>query len=593
MDSGILRKDEESSSASPDTLRQAFRPLVFGSLDDRLLDALPGGIYFCDRDGALIRWNRRAVEFWGREPKPGDCNERFCGSYKIYRLDGSFVAHADCPMAEALRTGQPQRNIEGMVERPDGTRRIAIINIEIIQGDDGHLLGAVNIFHDITEQKQSAEALRKSEQGFRQLANAMPQIVWTAGSDGQIDYLNHRWTEFTGLPQTASNDAWAPLLHPSDAAGASARWAEALKTGQPFDMEVRLLDRRDGCYRWHLIRTVAARDEAGHVTRWFGTSTDIHEQKKAEESLRFLAQASAALAGLVDYERTLQKIANLAVPYFADWAAVDVQSEGRVRRIAVAHQDPQKLELAQELMRHYPPDLSAQGGIGAVFRTGEPEILSEITDDMLAAGAKDELHLTLLRSLALTSYICVPLAVGGEILGVLTFATAESKRRYSEDDLAMAKDLGRRAAIAIDNTRLYQTLQEADRKKDEFLATLAHELRNPLAPIHNSLQILRLPHIDSEIGRTDAGHAGTSGAAPGPAGGRSARRLSRDARKNRVAQGTSRDRDRRRSGIGNGSTADHAQTTSLQRASNLGSDARSRRSRSTHPGVRQFADKCR
>ena len=116
---------------------------------------------------------------------------------------------------------------------------------------------------------------------------------------------------------------------------------------------------------------------------------------------------------------------------------------------------------------------------------------------MLVQGAKDERHLRLIRSLGLKSYICVPLVVSGNTLGVLTFATAESGRRYTEADLALAMDLAHRAAVAIENTQLYQALREADRRKDEFLATLAHELRNPLAPIRNSLQILKMPRVDA------------------------------------------------------------------------------------------------
>jgi len=264
-------------------------------------------------------------------------------------------------------------------------------------------------------------------------------------------------------------------------------------------MEIRLFDRRKQGYRWHLIRTVGVLDDSGQVTRWFGTSTDIHEQKHAAESARYLAEASASLASVVDYESTLRKVANLAVPYFADWSAVDVANDdGGLRRLAIAHQNAEKIRLAHELMLKYPPDLQSPGGIGAVFRTGEPQIVGEITDEMLVQGAKDEQHLRLIRLLGLRSYICVPLIVSGKSFGALTFAMAESGRSYTDADLALASDLAHRAAIAIENTQLYQSLREADRRKDEFLATLAHELRNPLAPIRNSLQILKMPRVDAE-----------------------------------------------------------------------------------------------
>lgn len=403
------------------------------------------------------------------------------------------------PALRALREG----TIVGLANHSvliskDGTERPIDDSAAPIRDVEGNVIGSVLVFRDVAEQKRAEAAVREQEQRFRQLADAMPQIVWTARPDGNVDYLNRRWTEFTGLPATVGNDAWDPILHPDDAPMAHERWAVSVRSGAPFEMEIRLLDRREQAYRWHLIRTVAILDEAGKVVRWFGTSTDIHEQKRAEESARYLAEASAALAGVVDYRSTLQKVANLAVPYFADWSAVDVAEGASLRRLAVAHQDPAKIELAHELMRDYPPDPQAKGGSLVVFRTGKPEIVSEITDEMLVQGARDERHLRLIRSLGLKSYICVPLIVSGNTLGVLMFGTAESGRKYTEADLALAMDLANRAGVAIENTQLYQALRETDRRKDEFLATLAHELRNPLAPIRNSLQILKMPRVDAE-----------------------------------------------------------------------------------------------
>ena len=251
-------------------------------------------------------------------------------------------------------------------------------------------------------------------------------------------------------------------------------------------------------FHWHLIRTAAVHDDAGKVVQWFGTATEIHDQKRAAESSRFLAEASAALAGVVDFESTLQKLVKLAVPYFADWSAIDIVEEGVLRRLAVAHKNPEKIQVAHELFRQYPPVLNAKGGIAAVLRTGKAQMLSDLSDELLQAAARDEQHLALIRSLGLRSYVCVPLIVAGAPIGVLTFATAESGRRYTEADLSLAIDLAHRAAVAVENTQLYQALRDTDRRKDEFLATLAHELRNPLAPIRNSLQILKMPRLDPE-----------------------------------------------------------------------------------------------
>jgi PAS domain S-box-containing protein len=389
-------------------------------------------------------------------------------------------------------------DLEFRIRRHDGQYRWFKTRGTPIRDAQGNIVKWFGTCTDIENQKQAQEALARSEERFRQLADAMPQLVWTARPDGEIDYQNRQWFEFTGLPETVGNEGWAHILHPDDAPLAHERWATSLQSGVPLEMEVRLLDRRRKSYRWHLIRTVAVQDGAGRVARWFGASTDIDVQKRAEESSRYLAEASAALAGIVDYESTLQNVANLAVPYFADWSAVDVANDdGSLRRLAIAHRNPDKIRLVNDLAREYPPDPNSPGGVAGVVRTRKPEIISDITDEMLVQGAKDERHLSLIRSLGLKSYICVPLVVSGNSLGALTFATAESGRRYTDGDLALAMELANRAAVAIENTQLYQSLRDADRRKDEFLATLAHELRNPLAPIRNSLQILKLPRIDA------------------------------------------------------------------------------------------------
>src|SRR5262249_36813813 len=128
----------------------------------------------------------------------------------------------------------------------------------------------------------------------------------------------------------------------------------------------------------------------------------------------------------------------------------------------------------------------------AVVRTGRSELVAEISEAMIQAAARDEEHLRLLRQLGLRSYLCVPLAAQGRTLGALTFVTSESGRRYGPADLAVAEALAGRAAIARVNARLFHQVKEADEKKTSFLAVLAHELRNPLAPVRNCLHILRM-----------------------------------------------------------------------------------------------------
>jgi PAS domain S-box-containing protein len=214
------------------------------------------------------------------------------------------------------------------------------------------------------------------------------------------------------------------------------------------------------------------------------------DAEAAERRSAFLAEASRLLAVSLDYPTTLVKVARLAVPALADWCVVDMlEDDARtVRRVAVVHQDPDRVRLVQGQARL--PDLGTGPGVGKVLRTGEPELYRELSDTDLATGARNLEHLTLLRDLKPASLMIVPLAARGRTLGAITFVTAESAHRYGEDDLAFAQDLARRAALAIDNARLFAEAQEADRRKDQFLAILGHELRNPLAAICSAIEVL-------------------------------------------------------------------------------------------------------
>lgn len=225
---------------------------------------------------------------------------------------------------------------------------------------------------------------------------------------------------------------------------------------------------------------------ANLVASAVGTNDNILERRRSEEVNRFLADASETLGAIAAYENVLEKIATLAVPFFADWCAVDVlESDGGHKRLAVTHTDPAKVDLIRDLT----PATSPDAGIAKVMETGEPDWCEEITDELLRKVSNNSGDLQKLRQLKLKSYICVPLKSRGVVEGTILFATSESNRRYTSSDLRIAEDLARRTMTAVENSRLYDALRESDRRKDQFLATLAHELRNPLAPLSNALQI--------------------------------------------------------------------------------------------------------
>lgn len=215
------------------------------------------------------------------------------------------------------------------------------------------------------------------------------------------------------------------------------------------------------------------------------------EAQEARENAAFLAEAGVRLASSLDYEATLQQVARLAVPRMADWCVVDCQEGNAVRLVAVAHVEPAKEDLVRELRRRYPPDPNAPHGLPKVLRTGEPELYPEVRPEWRRAAARDPEHLQLMEALGTRSSMCVPLVAHGEILGALTFVCAESRRSYGADELALAEDLARRCALALHDARLYSRLRETLRTREEFLASLAHDLRNPLAAIQGYAQFLK------------------------------------------------------------------------------------------------------
>ena len=219
-----------------------------------------------------------------------------------------------------------------------------------------------------------------------------------------------------------------------------------------------------------------------------------HDQKLAEDNVRFLAEASELLASSLDYETTLRNLADLAVRAIADWCTVDICNPDGVgyRRLAVAHVDPAKVEFAHEFRRRYPPP-PERDTVARVIHTGKAEWMAEIPRELIEQSAQDEEHARMMKEIGLRSFIIVPLTAHGRVLGALSLVTTpESGRRLGEADVRLAEELARRAGVAIENARLFSAANAANRAKDEFLATLSHELRTPMTAVLGWARMMKM-----------------------------------------------------------------------------------------------------
>jgi PAS domain S-box-containing protein len=235
---------------------------------------------------------------------------------------------------------------------------------------------------------------------------------------------------------------------------------------------MRVVHRVTGEVRWNLLKATALRGEDRSFLGAITVIEDVSAVKTAEVRTRILAESGRILASSLEYQETLRNVANIAVPALADWCAVDlVDTENRREHVVTTHRDPAKQQLARRLRELEPNELDTDHAVGRVLRTGVSELYPDVTDEQLLQGARSDEHLRMLRELGMRSVVIVPLRVPARTLGLMTLVTAESRRRLNEEDLALAEQLGRRAAVAVENSRLHTTL-----------AGLAHTLQQSLLP---------------------------------------------------------------------------------------------------------------
>ena len=433
---------------------------------DAVLNQSPHGILIADADGKLILQNPAAERIWGGSAAVKDIEG--WGQYRAFHPDGRPYEAHDWSVAQSLSEGTVNEAREIHFLRFDGTHGHMIGSSAPIFGPGERVIGAVSVFADITRLKQVEETLRLTEQQLSTTLRSIGDAVIATDAAGLVTFLNEvaelltGWT--TAEAQGVPLDQVFHIIDETTREALESPVAKVIRGSRTVGLTGHtLLVRRDGTALSIDDSAAPIRDLKGELAGVVLIFRDITRKRREEERAAFLSDlASQLIESSLDYDARLARVAQLAVPRLADWAAIDMLAgDGTIRRLAIAHSDPRKVEHIQALEQRYPRDPSATHGVPQVIRSGVSEIVREITDEKLVASVADPEQLQLVREIGLRSYMCVPLTVHGRTLGAITFATAETNRLFEPDDLAFAQEIGRRAATPIDNARLFAEAQEA------------------------------------------------------------------------------------------------------------------------------------
>jgi PAS domain S-box-containing protein len=327
--------------------------------------------------------------------------------------------------------------------------------------------------------------------------DGVQQGVTIQDKSGKLVYANVRGAQLTGFTTAKQLLSATPkeifskftLLtesgNPMQASELPGR--KTLQNGKVTEKIVRFVIKKTNTEYWSLIKSQPLLSADKRIVGVINFFDDLTKVKKAENQYKFLAQMSATLSRSLSYEDRLSKFAEMTVPNFADWCAIDIlDSKGQAVRLAVVHQDPAKIEISKQLWSNYPPDSKSRSGFYHILKRGKVEVY-QLSDELLKAGVKDKRHLKLLKQLNLKSVAVMPLIARGKRLGLLSFGTAESGRRLSEDDIPFFRKLAERVSLLSDNARLYSALSRQMQQQKIIKNELEKSQQKFESVFHNSL----------------------------------------------------------------------------------------------------------
>jgi PAS domain S-box-containing protein len=450
-------------------------------------------------------------------------NQRYCEitGYRreeILQLNLDALTHPDDLPASRefltrIRSGElPEYKIEERYIRKDGAVIWVHLTVSIVRASTGDPLYLVAFIEDITQRREAQHEANRSLSLLRATLESTADGILVVDVTGKILSFNQKMSDMWGISadifasgddERAINAALAKLSHPEDFMAkvvelysnpdlASYDVLE-LKDGRIFErysQPQRIDDVAVG--RVWSFRDVTARRRAEEQGRALEREQAARaEAENSQKRTALLAEASRVLSTSFDYQTTLAALVRLAVPTLADYCALDIlEGENEFKRIGEAHVDPTKSSLIRKVGTFPRSALTAQHPLIRVMTTGYPVLEAEITPAFIRASFAEPSQRQLVEALGPRSFICVPLVSSGKILGALTLVTSGSGRRYDEADLSLAADMARRAAIVVEHARLFHEAQQATRARDDVLAVVAHDLRNPLNTVTMAIGLM-------------------------------------------------------------------------------------------------------
>ncbi len=485
-----IKKTEEALRRARDETETVNQQL--GESEERFrltIDEAPIGMALVALDGRFARVNAALCEIVGYSAE------------ELERLRFQEITHpedldSDLELVGRLAAGEiPRYQLEKRYIRKDGGVVATMLNAAILRGPDGAPRYFIAQIEDITERKRAEEARRFSEARFSGIISISADAIVSIDQEQRIVLFNDGAEKIFGYSRSEAVGAPLDTLLPERLRAVHRQHVAAFAAGEvtarPMaERQATILGRRKNGEEFPAEAAISRLQVDGQTILTVALR-DVTERKRIEKEQRFLAEAGAALSSSLDYERTLSTVGALVVRDFADWCVVDiVERDGRPTRLKVVGADPRAAPLAERIER-LPLDLRRTHLVGTVLETRRPLLIERMTAGELESRALGAEHLQLLRAVSPCSAMGLPLMIHGQVLGVLVFISSTPSRLYGPGDLRLAEALAERAALAIENGRLYQTALHATRLRDEVLGVVAHDLRNPLAAIQMQTSTLK------------------------------------------------------------------------------------------------------